>query len=585
MGEKEITIEIKRPEIIVLLIFFSILLFLEIRITINSPIAFGDEGFHTRIAQWIGQEREYPVWLPFIGTKLVRSGFYRPPLWNILEGSFYLLFGFNDIIVKVLTPFIASILIGLVIFLLVKEIYSKEVGFIAAIIIVTIPSIVTYSVLFYTDILFTFYFCLFIFTFILSIKTENKKYWAVAGVFSALTLLTKSPGVIVVPFLVVLFFLYQVHKEGFSKKLKNYLVLILFLILISGSYFIRNFVYYGTPHCNFPLFSSEGCQKTFEYKNIKELPSGTAGGGSSESILKIGIMNYLNFVYGRIWFIPLSFICGLFYIGVRKNNFNVLIFLIILSFLPIFYVSLSSITEDLSRSTLSFASIVALISGIYFSGIYKYISKIDFAWVGTLVFLMIDFLIIFYNYIAISSVLSIILGFGLFIASAYFLYQKNYKYAMMATFFSFIILFSFTNFYDKITGMVQVKQFVPSFFDACNFIKQNTTNDVLILTVWDYATTYNTQRNVYQLTGLPDSGDIMLSGDVNLTLSRLKAHGVTHIFVQKFSINANYYPVEFINFLEDNPKKFVKIYETGSDLQQCIQSGGCDGNILYQIKY
>jgi 4-amino-4-deoxy-L-arabinose transferase-like glycosyltransferase len=582
---KEITIEIKRPEIIILLAFLLLVLILELQITFPSPIAFGDEGFHTRLAQWIAKEKEYPVWYPFVGTKLVRNSFFRPPLWNILEGSFYFLLGFNDVIVKFLTPFIGTILIGIAIFLFGAKNYSKKVGFIAAIIAVTIPSVVTYSVLFYTDILFTFYFCLFILTFINAIKTENKKYWILTGIFSALAILTDNTGIIIVPSSIILFFLYQVYKEGFSKKIKSYFVLILLLVLISGPYFLRNFVYYGTPNCNLPLFRTEGCQKTFEYKNNKEFKGGVVGGGSSESILRIGIMNYFNFAYGNILFIPLAFLCGLFYIGVRKRNVDVLLFLTILTFLSIFYVSMTGRSEDLARNTLSFSPAVAFISGIYFSRIRRYVSKNNFIWVGVLIFLTVNFFIIFYYYIKISLILSITLGVILFIATIYFLLVKNYQYALMVTFFSFIILFSFVNFYDKITGMVQVKQFSPSFFEACKFIKQNTTDDSLILTVWDYATTYNSQRNVWQLVGMPDSGDILLSGDVNLTLSRLKAHGATHIFVQKFSINPVYYPPEFVNFIENNPKNFVKIYENGPPLQQCLQAGNCDGNILYEINY
>lgn len=592
MGEKEITIEIKRPEIIVLLIFLSIVLALELQVTINSPIVFGDEGFHTRLAQWIGEEREYPVWYPFAGTKLVRSGFFRPPLWNILEGSFYFLFGFNEIIVKLLTPFIGSILIGLAVYILVKRVFSKEVGFVTAAIAVTVPSLVTYSVLFYTDILFTLYFSLFIFTFILAIKTENKKYWILAGVFSGLTVLTKNPGVIIVPFSIILFFLYQVYKDGFSKKLKNYFMLILLLILISGSFFLRNIVYYGTPSCALPLFNTKGCQKTFEYENIKEFTGGAGGGGSSESILKTGVISYFDFAYGNIWFdiwfirfIPFVFLflCGLFYILWRKKNVDVLILLIIVSFLPIYYVSISGRIEDLSRATLSLVPIVAFVSGIYLNGIYKYVSKTGFIWLGALIPLIIDLFLIYHNFVEISWVFSIILGVGLFVVSAYFLLRKNYQNVLIITFFSFIMLSSFVNFSGKITGITQVKQFVPSFFDACDFIKQNTTDDALILTIWDYATTYNCQRNVYQLSGMPDSGDIVLSGDVDLALSRLKAHGATHIFVQKFSINPIHYPPEFVRFLEDNPKSFKKIYETGPNLDTCLSQGGCDGAIIYQV--
>ncbi|MFQ6055001.1 MAG: ArnT family glycosyltransferase, partial [Methanosarcinales archaeon] len=175
--KKEITLEIKHPEIFLLLGFLGIVFFFELQVTLNSPIVFGDEGFHTTLAKWISTEKEYPVWEPTYGTLTSRGGFHQKPLWNILEGSFYLIFGFNDIIVKILTPFIASILLGVCIFVLVKKIYNEKIGLIASIIAVTLPTLTTYAVLVYTDALFTFYFSLFILTFILAFKTEKIKYW------------------------------------------------------------------------------------------------------------------------------------------------------------------------------------------------------------------------------------------------------------------------------------------------------------------------------------------------------------------------------------------------------------------------
>jgi hypothetical protein len=140
-----------------------------------------------------------------------------------------------------------------------------------------------------------------------------------------------------------------------------------------------------------------------------------------------------------------------------------------------------------------------------------------------------------------------------------------------------------------ISGLKDIKQFSSLFLQACNFVKTNTTQDALLVTVWASQASYSCQRNVVSFASLPDSGDILLSGNLSIVIPRLKAHGITHLFIQKFSISSTpigeKYPISFIQFLENNPTVFVKIYENGPELQKCLQSGGCDGNIIYQINY
>jgi 4-amino-4-deoxy-L-arabinose transferase-like glycosyltransferase len=538
--EKEITIDIKKPEIIILLILLSTILILELQVTLPSPIVFGDEGFHTQMSKYMSEEKEYPVWIPFEGnTKLIKGGFKRPPLWELTESSFYLIFGFNEIIVKFLTPFIGVVLTGLSVFLIGKRIYNEKVGFVATLIAVTIPSLVTYSVLFYTDALLVFYLSLFIMTLFLSIKTENKKYWILSGIFAALAFLTKTPAFMIFP-LIGLGFLYQIYKQkNIIGVLKKYLTLALFLILIIGPFLLRNYVYYHTPTCDLAIFDQKGCSVTFDYKNKKNVSGELEKIGTSADILGMGLINYFNFAYGNIWFVILGFLAGLIIIGLRKKDEDILIIFVILAFLPIFYLGSAGRAEDTARYSLGLVPIIALVSGIYFDAIYDIIKK----------------------------------------------YKKNLALIIIAV----VIALTFLNLRNKLEVMKQVKQFSPSFFEACDFVKKNTTEDAMLLTIWIHQSAYNCQRNIAGFSNLPDIGDIVLSGDLNLTLSRLKAHGITHIFIQKFSMTqedvGEKYPISFIQFLESNPNNFVKIYENGPSLQQCLQVGGCDGNILYEINY
>jgi hypothetical protein len=85
--------------------------------------------------------------------------------------------------------------------------------------------------------------------------------------------------------------------------------------------------------------------------------------------------------------------------------------------------------------------------------------------------------------------------------------------------------------------------------------------------------------------------DMELSLDVNTTIKSAKENGVDYIFIQKFSIDpqnrniAEMYNLNFINMLESNNQIFIKLYENGPDIRQCLQQGGCDGNIIYRINY
>ncbi len=570
MGTKEITIEIKRPVIIILLVLLSIILILELQVTFPSPIVFGDEGFHTGMARYISDQKDYPVWQPFEGeTKLLKIGFKRPPLWNLSEGGFYLIFGFNEAIVKFLTPFIAVILTGLSVFLLGKKIYDENVGFFTAIITVTIPSFVTYSVLFYTDAMFVFYLSMFILTFFLSIKTGNKKYWFLSGIFAGFSFLTKTPGFVVFP-LIGLGFLYQIYKQkGIVSLLKNYSILVLFLFLIIGPFFLRNYVYYNTPSCDLPFLNTDGCSVTFDYENRVEMAGELEQTGTAVNIFEMGVLNYFNFAYGNIWFVVFGFISGLIIIFSRKKESDILIILVILSFLPIIYLGSGGRSEDAARYTLGLVPIIALSGGIYLTMIYNFVKKYQ-KYLAMIIFI---FIIV---YSLFGSRFLDIRGNGEFRGNG--IIDKLFGYDVVQN-----------NQLVHISGLKDIKQFSPSFLEACDFIKKNVNEDASIMTIWIHHSSYNCERNIAGFHNLPDLSDIVLSSDLNLAVSRLEAHGITHIFIQKFSLSsdsvAEKYPISFVQFLENNPDNFEKIYENGPALEQCLQAGGCDGNILYEVKY
>lgn len=547
MTEKEITLEVKNPQIIVLLLFLGLIFIMELQVTFSTPISFGDEGFHTRMAQWIGENREYPVWVPFTQTISSKTAFFQHPFWNLLEGSFFFLIGFNEAIVNFLTPMIAM-LTGLGTYFFAKKFYNDRVGFIAAIMIVTIPSFVTYSVLFYTDILLTFLMVMFMYMFALSIKTGRRLHMLGAGTFGALVFMTKLTGYLVYAVVATFFLYYFIKKKKVLPLIKQYTPMFLMLVLIPGAFFIRNYSYYGTPICaDLPLvgslfdrvFDRGGCS-IGSFEPQYEYAGRTEGVGTESDVFTMGIMNYLQFAYGNVWFMVFAFFAGLFMVFYTKiinggslNTTDIILLIILLLFIPLFLISTKR-AEDTARYSLMWVPIISIVAAVYLEETYTLIKS----------------------------------------------YQKHIALIV----FVLVLYIGYTNATSKLVGMSQVKRFSPLFFEACDWIKVNTAKDTVLSTLWSYRTAYSCQRNV-----AANPPDIMLSNNVTHVLSTVEELGVTHIFIQKFSIDyqnrhlSEMYDWNLVEFLENNPEHFKKIFENGPDINICTQQGGCDGNILYEI--
>jgi len=542
---KEIVIEIKNIGIIFLLIILLIFFAMELQVMLTSPIVFGDEGIHAKLGKYLGEEKDFAVWKPMVGTNVEKQGYTMTPLWHLLQGGFYLILGFHEVILKFIVPFI-SLLTGIVSFVLVKRIYNNEVlAIISSIILVTFPSFVTYSVLAYTDILSVLYLTMFWFTAILAFKTGSKKYILLSIIFSSLAYLTKNTGFFAYGFIVMIFLYKFLIKKwdffGFLKK--NFIplsIFVLIILIIPGSWFLRNYYYYKNPFCTLPyfskLFSDEGCNIQDKYVDQYKVDRWAPETGTEMDVYKMGIMNYLNFAYGNIWLIIFTFTAGLVILIIKRTDVDFLILLSLVLLIPVFIYSTPR-AENASRYMLGWAPIISVVSARYFDEVYNFI--------------------------------------------------KKYKKYLGLIIFIILIIFGFQILQEKLVVMKQVKQFSPLFFEACDWIKKNTDKNIRLgEVIWASHTLYNCDRAVGG--GGPD---VTYSNNLTLALDRLKTQGVTHLFLQKFSIswtNEKYgerLPISFIEFLDNNPTHFKKIYENGPSLEQCRAAGGCDGNILYEVVY
>lgn len=561
MGEIEISFDLGRLKKFLILGFLVAVLAVELMLTYNNPIAFGDEGFHVSTAKYIGTQIDFSKYTPLYGSDLSPERFSRPPLWNLVEASFYFLFGFSEDFVKFLVPFI-SFMTGLAIYAFGRKLYSENVGIVAAAVAVTIPSFVTYSVLFYTTVPYVFFFTIGFLSLLTAVKTGEKKWWVLSGIFSGLAILANIAGLFMPALVVLMGIIHLIRNRsmhGLVRAVKTYGLALILIALVVSPLFARNFALFRTEGCDNPLTIFQGgCPEPGAYQpsTANQFVGRTSGGGTEESILNVGVSSYLQFAYGfgssngilniiGLAFVPFSFLAGLVIIAKRREASDIALLASTAIFILIFFQFgglVEGRSEDTARYFLSAAPLIGLAAGSYWSSVRKDGHKL--------------------NGLIILTVLIVVLALAFF------------------------------SFYSRTVTLDSVKDFVPSFFQACDWVKQNLPEDANMFSLNTYPTRYNCDRPA--VWEIPDKADILLSNNLTLVKDRLEANGIGYIFVQKFSLSnaplAQAYPVSFVQFLEGNNETFEKIYENGpqfgtQQFQSCVGSGGCDpGNIIYRVR-
>ncbi len=537
----------------VLLSFLITVLFLELGVTLNSPIAFGDEGYHVTVARWMGTNIEYPQYTPLHGSALQPERFNRLPMWNLTEAAFYMLLGFNDLIIKFLMPFL-SLMTGVLVYTFVKKIYSEDVALISSIITVSIPSFVTYSLVFYTTVPFVFFFSFALLSFLYLIKSSDRRFWILTGLFSGFAILTNVAGLFLPILFVLAGFFVTVKRRNLPAIIystRRYGTLVLIILVIISTWLIRNVVTYPNSGCsNIQQILFGSCPTEQSYTSTYSFAGRTAEVGTETGIIQMGLVPYIKFAYGfyssdvyvnaiGVGFIPFTFLAGIFILLMRRNNFDLVLVSSVLIFFMLFYQVgglFSGRAEDTARYFLNAVPLVAIVAGNYFGYVADLVSK-------------------YRNVVFVVAVL-------------------------------FVMFASFTSMAQKTETMKDVKRFSPTFFEICNWVKNTLPQDATLFSLHTYPTMYNCERKAVWET--PDKADIVLSNNKTLVGQRLKENGINYIFVQKFSLsNTPYgqtYPISFVQFLENNNDSFEKVKEWGTALDACISQGGCDGGIIYRLR-
>ncbi|MEW6095646.1 MAG: glycosyltransferase family 39 protein [bacterium] len=251
-----ITLFFKRPTFNIplkLFIVFGVTLIIEtILCGVSKFPASGDSYWHFAAAKNFLTQDTWTL-LPFTENywKGIDVAFYiqyRPPLFNLILGFAFSMFGASFIIAKlVMVLFTTSILLP--IYLIAKKLYDEKCAIYSTILLVTISSFfisLTFEVLVYSA---WAYLCLCFFYLYL----KRGKYWTYTAILAALSYLTHTSSVIIISS-VLLFDLLSNSKEIFNRirsrnisiKIK-YLYPIGIFILIISPWLIRNYLIFDNP--------------------------------------------------------------------------------------------------------------------------------------------------------------------------------------------------------------------------------------------------------------------------------------------------------------------------------------------------
>jgi len=236
-----------------LLLVFGITLILETILSRVSKFpAIGDSYWHFAAAKGFLTQGSWTL-LPFTDSywKGIDVAFYmqyRPPLFNLILGFVFSIFGASFTIAKlVVVLFTTSVLLP--IYLIAKRLYDERCAIYSTILLVTLSSFflsLTFEVVVYSAVA---YLCLCFFYLYL----KRGKYWTYTAILAALSYLTHTSSVIII-FSLILFDLLSNRREIFNRirsrhisiKIEYFYPIAIFIIIISP-WLIRNYLIFDDP--------------------------------------------------------------------------------------------------------------------------------------------------------------------------------------------------------------------------------------------------------------------------------------------------------------------------------------------------
>ena len=470
-------------------------------VTLNSPIVFGDEGWYAGVARYMVETGVFPNYDPLHETAIYHLPLSKQPLWFFQDAWAFAIGGETGIkILMTLMP----VLSGLVLYLLVRRTLGTGTALASELILVSLPGVASYGgVLNYVVGSLMLWFTVAAYFGVLAFESGKKQHIAMTGVAAGFALLTDTSGLLVIPFLVLLWFLTA------RPRWKELLIICVIAAALYSPAVLRTFVLCG----NFSISGvyGSGCLPVVDV-TIPSLglapPQAEASSSSAVSVIKTGLVAYSDFAFGLV--ATILAILGLGF--VRKNKaWAVFIPLVLMLVAVMFY--MNGRAEDVPRNTLFGFPGIAVLGGTFVAGVYNFL-KTKGTW------------------LAVIFAILIISGIGF--------------YAV-----------------QKLDVMLSVKHNLDGLVTGCQWIKANTPADSIIYGIYGHQIAYQSERKVFS-GGLPDQSDIRDTHN-DTSYEHLKLHGFDYIVIEKFTVSnqgtsAEITPVQFVSYL-DGSTHFKKVYD------------------------
>ncbi len=514
---------------------------INLNVTLKTPIIFGDEGYYAGIAERISQQQAMQRYLPQ-GTDAYKWILTDAPLYFVFLASLFSLGG--EFLVKFNGPILAS-MAAMVLFVFLRRNYSPLAGILAPLFLLSFPSFITYTVLFYNHLYAVVMFLSSVIFLQKYIENKDVRFLIVSATLGGMSMLTHQAGILLI-FLYLFSYFYQ--QWGSRRDL---LIAFSFFTIVMGSFYIA----YSLPitgSLNVP-FVNRFVQLVIQPKETRitliEIPDDISvpplapgpGGGVQENIFKMNFINYLEFAYSFRYFIIAILGAGYLLIDNKKKDKFIVFWLLVLGLMILYAGGITTgSAETFGRALLFIAPPLAACAAIAIYKIYEFVQEAS-AGVNE------RYRLFGYGMRVIGA--AIIVAF--FMASFFPSGQANAKAA----------------------SLVPIKQFSKGFFEGCDWVRANTPEDSYILTIWSSRTTYACKRLTTWST-LPDLPVMIYTLDER-SPERMKIHGIDYVYIQKFSVSreksGETYSLEFVQFLDTRKEWFEKVYEN-------------EDVILYQVK-
>ncbi len=496
-------------------------------VTLSTPIAFGDEGFHAGTPRRMVEATEIPKY--FQATAVYAGAYFRPPMPHLVYAGVMLLLGTSDIVTKFLTP-LFSFFTALVIFLLVKRIHSKEAGLAASFLYLVTPSMITYNVLVYSEAPLVFFFSVFLYSFYRYARERELKFLIITGITAGFVAMSKITGLLVFPLMIILF----VMGEEWKKRLKEFVVLFVIALLVGTSFQVREVLSYGGL-CQPRIPADNNCYTG------EALPGTTTDGfagytqqaGTNLSLIDIGVANYIQFGYTvTIFFL---FIAGLFY-GLLNKNRDLRSMGVAAAFLfgILVFQTMNARTEDSVRAAMIGVIPLVALGGVYFSELIRSLLEKRQNKLAT----------------RVMSVIAVLLV--LFIAS-----------------------YGFGTAMQKVSDMKSVKQFSPDYIEACVWMNDNIQKGSFTINLWGTPCQFYAPEINSVWTDLKELPDILFSNSDAKVVPILQRNNISYIVVAKFSISDS-------NVITSTPSNFVRYMQNSAKFSLAYEN---PATLIYRVNY